>query len=144
MNISIYKQGQGHWTRLMTFMGGMVLFAWGAAWIAGQLKKIEFARDPVTGAYAVEPQLVQGAAALFIIIVGAAICYWLTYAKPSSSEFLIATEGEMKKVNWSNKKELIGSTWVVVSIAVILATSLFLVDLGFSRFFQAINILNPN
>jgi preprotein translocase SecE subunit len=144
MNISIYKQGQGHWTRLMTFMGGMVLFAWGAAWIAGQLKKVEFARDPVTGAYAVEPQLVQGGAAMLIIIVGAAICYWLTYVKPGTSEFLIATEGEMKKVNWSNRKELIGSTWVVVSIAVILATSIFLVDLGFSRFFQAINILNPN
>lgn len=142
MNISIYKQGQGHWTRLMTFMGGMVLFAWGAAWLAGQLKKIEFERD-ATGAYIIEPQFVQGGAALVVIIVGAAICYWLTYARPASCEFLISTEGEMKKVNWSSRKELIGSTWVVVSVAVILATSLFLVDLGFSKFFQFIQVLNP-
>ncbi len=142
MNISIYKQGQGHWTRLMTFMGGMVMFAWGAAWLAGQMKKIEFARD-ASGAYTIEPQFVQGGTALTLIILGAAVCYWLTYAKPSSCEFLIATEGEMKKVNWSSKKELMGSTWVVVGVAMILATSLFFVDLAFSRFFQMIHVLNP-
>ncbi|MBL8746944.1 MAG: preprotein translocase subunit SecE [Phycisphaerae bacterium] len=120
----------------------MVLFAWGAAWLAGQLKKIEIPRD-ANGAYVIEPQFVQGGTALLLIILGAAVCYWLAYSKPGSSEFLIATEGEMKKVNWSSRKELIGSTWVVVSVAVLLATSLFLVDLGFSKFFQMIQVLNP-
>lgn len=143
MNIGIYKQHQGHWTRLMTFMGGMTLFAWGAAWLAGQLKRIEFTRN-ADGSYAVEPQYIQGGAALIVLLIGAVLCYWLAYSKPSSSEFLIATEGEMKKVNWSSKRELIGSTWVVVSVAVLLAASLFMIDIGFSRFFQFIRVLNPS
>lgn len=141
MNIGIYKQGQGHWTRLMTFIGGMTLFAWGAAWLAGQLTKIDLRQED--GSYSIEPRLLQGAAGLTVIVVGAAICYWLAYSKPASSEFLIATESEMKKVNWSSWREVRGSTWVVVSIAVLLALSLFLVDLGFSNFFQLIRILNP-
>ena len=140
MNISIYKQGQGHWTRLMTFMGGMVMFAWGAAWLAGQLKKIEFARD-ASGAYTIEPQFVQGGAALSLIIIGAAVCYWLTYSKPSTCEFLIATEGEMKKVNWSTQKDIRMSTMVVIFASIMLAGALFVVDFTFQWFFKAIGIL---
>ncbi len=142
MDIGIYKQGQGHWTRLMTFMGGMVMFAWGAAWLAGQLRKGDFFRRP-DGTYAVEPVFIQYGAAIIVVIIGAGLCYWFAYSRPGSGEFLISTEGEMKKVNWSSKKELVGSTWVVVGVAVILAACLFIVDIGFSRFFQAIRILNP-
>lgn len=142
MHIGIHKQGQGHWTRLMTFLGGMIMFAWGAAWLAGQVKKFDFPRG-ADGTYTVDPQYVQGAVGLVILLVGAALCYWLAYAKPESSEFLIATEGEMRKVNWSSRREVLGSTWVVVAISVLLAVCLFAVDLGFSRFFQFIQILNP-
>ena len=47
----------------------------------------------------------------------------------------------MKKVNWSSKKEITGSTWVVVSIALLLGVVLFLIDLGFSTFFKGIGLL---
>lgn len=133
MNLGIYKEGQGFWTRLMSFMGWGVIFAWGAAWLWGQV-----ARLPITG---VEPQFVQGGVAGVVLIVGFVLCYYLCYNKPSTGEFLIATEGEMKKVNWSSKREIRGSTTVVVSIAVLLGLILFSIDIGFSTFFKWIGVL---
>ena len=34
---------------------------------------------------------------------------------------MIATEGEMKKVNWSTRREIIGMTWVVIGLTVFIA-----------------------
>jgi preprotein translocase SecE subunit len=67
--------------------------------------------------------------------------FWFIGTKPSSSEFLIATDGEMKKVNWSSRKDIIGSTQVVVMWCVLLAAGLFLVDTLFAKFFNLINVL---
>ena len=39
--------------------------------------------------------------------------------KPSNVDFLIATDSEMKKVNWTTKGELFGSTRVVVVLFLI-------------------------
>ncbi|MDX2115608.1 MAG: preprotein translocase subunit SecE [Planctomycetota bacterium] len=143
MAAGIYKQGQGHWVRLLSFLGGMIMFAWGAAWLAGQILRIDFPRQDDGVTYVVDPQFVQGGAGLLVLIIGLALCYWLVYAKPASAEFLISTEGEMKKVNWSSRREITGSTWVVVSIALLIAAALFVVDIGFSKFFTAIGVLNP-
>jgi preprotein translocase SecE subunit len=48
--------------------------------------------------------------------------------KPSNADFLIATDSEMKKVNWTSRKELIGSTKVVIFFMVIIASVLFVID----------------
>jgi len=55
--------------------------------------------------------------------------------------FLSATEGEMKKVNWSTRKEVLGSTRVVIVIAFLIAVCLFVVDFGFGWFFRTIGLL---
>lgn len=44
------------------------------------------------------------------------------------ADFLIATESEMKKVSWSSRAELIGSTVVVIVTVFILAAFIFGVD----------------
>jgi len=49
--------------------------------------------------------------------------------KPKAADFLIATESEMKKVSWSNKAELVGSTIVVVVTVFLLAVFIFVMDL---------------
>ncbi|MBU0718456.1 MAG: preprotein translocase subunit SecE [Planctomycetes bacterium] len=54
---------------------------------------------------------------------------------------MVATEGEMKKVSWSSKAEVIGSTKVVIMFTVLLAALLFVVDLVFQRFFTYIGVL---
>ena len=74
-----------------------------------------------------------------------ALCFYLawrlTYAKRTTSDFMIATEGEMKKVNWSTRREVIGSTKVVIMFTAFMATFLFLADLGFQQLFKAIGAL---
>ena len=76
-----------------------------------------------------------------VVLIGAFVIYSLVGSKRSSAEFLIATDGEMKKVNWGTRKDVIGSTWVVVSASFLIALFLFVVDLGFSRFFRLIGVL---
>ena len=48
--------------------------------------------------------------------------------KPANVDFLIATDSEMKKVNWTSRKELIGSTQVVIMFMFLIALFLFAVD----------------
>ena len=46
---------------------------------------------------------------------------WRLMNKPSNVDFLIATDSEMKKVNWTSRKELIGSTKVVIFFMFVIA-----------------------
>jgi len=56
-------------------------------------------------------------------------------------EFLVATDSEMKKVNWTTRKELIGSTKVVIIFMFIIAMFLFTCDLIFGAFFHLVGVL---
>ena len=88
------------------------------------------------------PQLyLQGGVAVVVLGLSAVIVFYLVGVKTSTSEFLIATDGEMKKVNWSTRKEIIGSTQVVIFATFLLAAILFLIDFGFGSFFRAIGVL---
>lgn len=89
----------------------------------------------------VEPMYVQGGASSLVILAGAALTFLLAGVRPGSCEFLIATDGEMKKVNWSTRREVIGSTTVVIGASVLLAVILYVVDYGFQVFFTAIDVL---
>ena len=69
------------------------------------------------------------------------LLWWVVGVHRKSCDFMIATEGEMKKVSWSSKRELIGSTKVVILFTAALATVLFMVDLIFMVFFNWIGVL---
>ena len=47
---------------------------------------------------------------------------------PSIADFMISAEGEMKKVNWSTRQEVVVSTVVVISVVIILAVLLGVSD----------------
>ena len=128
----MYKPDQGYWTRMCTAIAAGVLITSAAAWA---YKNLDLITTPFEKVY------LQGGVATLIILLGGILVYWLVYLKPSSSEFLIATDGEMKKVNWSSRREIFGSTWVVITVAFVIATLVFFVDIGFSRFFQLIHVL---
>jgi preprotein translocase SecE subunit len=76
-----------------------------------------------------------------VMVAGAIVMYWLVGTRQGSVEFLIATDGEMKKVNWSTKKNIVDSTTVVILWSVLLAAGLFGVDFLFSQFFKLIGVL---
>ncbi len=133
MSALVYKSGQGYWTRMMSAVAGGVLVAYAAMWAWTQLSSLNVKGEVI---------YYQGGVAGAIILLGGALVYWLTYLSAKSGEFLIATEGEMRKVNWSSRREILGSTWVVIAIAFLIAFLLFTVDILFSKFFQMINVLH--
>lgn len=83
----------------------------------------------------------QGAVAGVVILIGAGVVFYFVGVNARSVDFLIATDGEMKKVNWSTRKDVIASTWVVIGASLLIATGLYLVDIVFSSFFAFIDVL---
>jgi preprotein translocase SecE subunit len=90
---------------------------------------------------AVQPVYLQGGGAALVLLVGAVLAFYFAGAKKNSVEFLISTDMEMKKVNWSTQKDIRNSTLVVVGAAVMLAAVLFGIDVAFQQFFRVIKIL---
>src|SRR5437868_3869562 len=123
----IYKPGQGYYTRLMSVIGLGLIVLMGVAWLWKLLSNTHFGFAPFT-----QPVAVQATAAVILIGIASWIGYILIGCKPGVVEFMIATESEMKKVNWSSKREIIGSTWVVIGLTIFLALFCF----GFDRLYQ--------
>lgn len=88
------------------------------------------------------PQLyLQAIVAGSLILLGTVLTAYFVGANRTSADFLIATDAEMKKVNWTTYKQVKGSTIVVIVAAFLIAGILFVVDIGFSAFFKAIHVL---
>ena len=63
------------------------------------------------------------------------LIFWLIN-KPSVADFMIASEGEMKKVSWSSRKEIAVSTFIVIVVVIIMGVILGVADLSFRVFFD--------
>ena len=139
MMFAIYKKGQGYWTRMLTVVGGSGIVLLGAYWlyqhplanVAAWLFPREFGYGQMVRAFG---------AALFIIAAGYLVFY-ASYLHQRAGDFLIATEGEMKKVSWSSRKEIVGSTQVVIFTLLALGVVLFVVDLFFMLTFSWAGVL---
>lgn len=133
MTGGIYKKGQGYWTRTMSAVALGTLVLMGVAWLWDVLA--------VASIGELEPVYVQGGASIVAVIVIGLVGWWLIGRNPRSVDFMIATEGELKKVNWSSRREVLGSTWVVIGLTIFVAIFCLLFDLGFQRVFTAIGVL---
>ena len=137
MSLKIYKYGQGYWTRVLTAIGLLTLIGGGVGWfnlrIIPTLGWIDHSKDLYW----------QGGLAAVVALVAGAIV-WFLLNKPRIADFMIATENEMKKVNWPTKQAVIGLTWVVVAGTLMMAALLFVSDFCFTWFFQQIDILKTN
>ena len=78
-----------------------------------------------------------------VAVLAAAVylVFWLVGRKRSTVDFMIATEGEMKKVNWSSRKEVLGATKVVIFTVLALGLMLAIVDFVFMLVFSLIGVL---
>jgi preprotein translocase SecE subunit len=113
MASGIYKSGQGYYTRMGTTVGAGLLTLLGLRWLWDYAAQVKI--GTVNQTY-----VAFGICGLVGLVVGTLI-YLYVFRKPGSGDFLIATEGEMKKVNWSTRREIVGSTTAVIIVAVILA-----------------------
>jgi len=129
----IYKKGQGYWTRMMSAIAAGLLIFMGASWLWKTMNQVRIG--------SIEAVYVQAGAAVIFIGVLAVIAYYLIAVHKKVVDFLIATEGEMKKVNWSTRREIMGSTWVVISFTFIVASIIAFLDMGYSMIFQTLKVL---
>lgn len=130
---TIYKKGQGYWTRIGT-VGGAVLIALLTAQFLYSRSAIWFQVNNRPN-MPVVLGLVGGFLAIFALVVFQVI------NRVNVVDFLIATDSEMKKVNWTTKAELIGSTKVVIIFMLFIAFLLFAFDTFFGYVFYLIKVL---
>ncbi len=127
MAMNIYKSGQGYYTRLLSGLGAGILVVAAAMWLRAKL-------------YAA-PLYVQWGVAVGVIVAFGLLIYHFVAKRQKSCDFMIATEAEMKKVNWPQKREVIGSTWVVIIATFLLALLLFDADQLFREIFQLAGVM---
>ncbi len=122
MIFSIYKRGQGKYTRLCSAFAAAIIAGLGCLQLYTRLQATDL------GLW-IETMVPAG---LFVVL--ALFISWLMN-KPSVADFMIAAEGEMKKVSWSSKQEIAVSTLIVIVVVFIMAILLGATDLTFRTFF---------
>jgi len=133
VSIAIRKIGQGYWTRLLSVIGFGLLGVLGSVWLWRLFETVDLGVAPV--------YVASGAALVFMAVVGG-VLWWFAGSNAKSVDFLVATEGEMKKVNWSTRREIVGSTLVVIGIALVISLFCWIWDFAFSAFFAWIRVLD--
>jgi preprotein translocase subunit SecE len=114
---------------MLTAIGAGTIVLAGVAWLWGKMSVIQS-----------NPLYWQAGMAVAMIAVFGALLFWVLN-KPNVVDFMIATEAEMRKVNWPSRREIIGSTVVVISGTLMLALLLWLINLGLGSLFLWMNVL---
>ena len=131
--LEIYKRRQGKYTRLVTFFSVVVIGGIGMVLLGDTLSS----RLPTTATLGVG--LVKYGLPVLLTVAIAGVMFWLVN-RPGTADFLIASESEMKKVSWASRREVIGSTKIVLVTTLILSSVLLMVDLLFILIFRAIGV----
>lgn len=116
----IYKRGQGVNTRLGSGLGLFVIVLLGCVVLYQHLAE--------------QSILLQTLLPAGLCVVLSWLIFWLMN-KPSIADFLIASEGEIKKVSWSSRREIVVSTTVVICVVLLMAVGLAVIDLVFNWIF---------
>jgi len=119
----MYKPGQGKYSRLISGISIGVIVAAGCWRLYERLAATDL------------NQWITFLLPLVVFVAAGVLIYWLLN-KPSVADFLIAAEGELKKVNWSSRKEVAVSTFVVILVVVVMAMLLGATDLVFQVVFD--------
>lgn len=129
--LMVIKPAQGQYVRWGTVGGAGLISLAGAIYMHSQLTVFN-------------AEWVQTVIPVVLFVAMAVVVYWIVGRNRTAVDFMIATEGEMKKVNWSTKREIIGSTKVVIFTLLALALVLFVVDILFMLIFSSIGVLQVN
>ncbi|MEM9296700.1 MAG: preprotein translocase subunit SecE [Planctomycetota bacterium] len=130
--MSVYKPGQGYYTRWLSAAGFGAIVLAGVGWLWGRFS-VWVAADNLL--------YWQGGMAAGVILGFAALFYYLFGVNKRIVQFCIDTEAEMNKVNWPSRREVIGSTLVVIAGTFLMAALLFVVDIGFFQLFRLAGVL---
>jgi preprotein translocase subunit SecE len=124
MGLNIYKSGQGYNTRLWSGIAAFATLTIGCFVLYQQLG--------VLGNIWIQAMVPVG-----LCVAGGLSIYWvLNLAKVA--DFLIASEGEIKKVSWSSRAELVASTMVVLVVVILLSLLIMATDFLFGYLFTQV------
>lgn len=129
--IDLYKSGRGVYVRWCTAAGAGILLLAGGNFIYEQLGRVDFGQSLIWR-YVIP---------LVLVALGAYGIFLLCGRNRRLVDFFIATEDEMRKVNWSTRREVAGATRIVIFVLLLLGFILFFVDIIFMFFFQMIGVL---
>ncbi|MHC4424267.1 MAG: preprotein translocase subunit SecE [Planctomycetota bacterium] len=129
MAFEIYKRGQGKYTRLCSAFGVALVAGLGCLQLYKKLEAVGWGPSRRAALW-IATMVPAGLFVVFGLLV-----YWLVN-KPSVADFMIAAEGEMKKVSWSSRKEIAVSTLIVIVVVIVMAVILYVTDLSFRMFFD--------
>lgn len=130
---AIYKAGQGYWVRLMSAYGLGAIVALGLVWLWKEMQGVTL--------FGFEPTYVRVVIMLTTALVFAWFGWMLIGTRRKSVEFLIATEGEMRKVNWSSRREIELSTRAVIGLTILIAVYCWTFDVAFASIFRWMTVL---
>ena len=126
MGFTIYKRGQGYHTRLWSALVVFTVVVIGCYRLYHELQ--------------VYDMLLLGTLVPAGVCVGAALLIFWLVNKVILADFMLAAEGELKKVSWSSRKEIMVSTFVVICVVALLAVLLMVTDIGFQILFRWIGL----
>jgi preprotein translocase SecE subunit len=126
MMLKFYKTGQGYHTRLWSAIFCFLVVAIGCYRLYQKL----YSPDTIWLC-----TLLPGA----ICAVGGAVIVWMVN-KPSVADFMIAAEGEIKKVSWSSSREIVASTTIVIVVVLLMGFMLVGVDFMFQALFRFLRV----
>jgi preprotein translocase SecE subunit len=133
MNLKIYKKGQAQYTRLGSGAAVMVIVGFGCWRLYQILEGLAIANQSTKlWVQTLVPVILFGAIGFLV--------YWILN-KVIVADFMINAEGEIKKVNWSSRQEIIASTYIVIIAVVFFACFLGGADVFFQILFRGIGLL---
>ena len=125
--VGVYKPNQGKLVRQLTF-AAIALALFFGCW-----QLLEYMRQADGGP---TQYVVPGV----LLLLGGWIAYRLVNF-PQFADFLISVEGELNKVSWPGRAEVVRSAIVVIFVIFFLAALLFGFDVLWQTIFQAIGVI---
>ena len=129
MVLSIYKRGQGKYTRLCSAFAVGIVVGLGCLQLYDEIEATSWIENNNTRIWLAT----MVPTVMFMLL--SLLIFWLVN-KVRVADFLIAAEGEMKKVSWSSKQEIAISTFIVIVVVLVMAILLGTADLSFQTFFM--------
>jgi preprotein translocase subunit SecE len=130
-SVKLYKATQGRTARRLTMWAVTLMLVFACARFYGM---------PFSGYPVFSDPFYRGLIAIAFALIG----FWFSFRLvhlPAFADFLVSVEGEMLKVYWPSKAELVSSTKVVLAFFVMLSVTIFAFDIFWQVVFKWIHVL---
>lgn len=130
----IYKSDQGFYVRRVSAIGFGLVVAMGAVWLWEKLEQTNIGE--------IDSIYIAASGCIIFATILALIISRFLYFNKKTGDFLIATELEMKKVNWSSQNEITRMTIVVILLTLLIALITYFFDQIFALIFISSGVLD--